>query len=686
MSALRSAVVRRLPLLAALVVGYLAGWHLVSAWPEAISPQHPLAYSADAVIRPLAILLEVEAGREPPAAAGRAAEGLEGSLDALVTGLPEGDREGVSGAARRTRREVVALVAAYRRVFPTYRPGAARATSLLAAAPPPSPAQARSSGPALHRVLDGGDGAGLAALWASLQGRGPPPEIELSRHPHRLLVGLEDRGIPGRLRVYGDGRAVAIGPGAEPARGMLRLDGRELRRLVADLVRGGLLAPDRFEEWRHRGAGGCRWLAPRPRGLIVLTVQLPPPEVRVTLAVDGVRLAGSAAELRGLERTVAVPDAFLGEECAPDDPVVARLRAAVAALRGMADAAPMTAGGSTSGGAGEALPGLAVLYASFTGHRRDGLWITDGRSAGRVSPLSPRAGFRATRDGGLIAFRDRADLVLLDRRKGRRARRLGPPDWHGHTALWSPDERWLLLGGGAFAGPARMLLGGARGHRPEPFGEPGAVPLAWSADGRRVYFQRFDRSLAVVRRSGATAELELPGRPGAVTDLRPSPGGDYLAYQATHLVIGQPEAALFTLRTVPATGLPAPGAEPTAVARHRLGFDWSPSGDALVYATRRSIREVAPDGAGDRELVGDDFGECAFADPRVSPDGRWILFQRCSRSGMGWIYAAHRDGSGARWIAYGGYPRWVEGGLGGAVESAPPEPLKQSAAGRRPID
>jgi hypothetical protein len=675
-SALRSAVVRRLPLLAALGIGYLAGWYLVSAWPEAISPQHPLAYSANTVIRPLAILLEVEAGRQPAAATGNAAEVLEESLDELVAGLAEGDPEGASATALRTRSEVVALVAAYRRVFPTFRPRAERVTSRLAAAPPPSPALLRSSGPALRRVLEGGDGAGLAALWASLQGRGRLPEIELSRDPYRLLVRLEDRGIPGRLRVYGDGRVVTTGPGAEPARGELWLDDREVRRLVADLVRGGLLAPDLSHEWRHRGAGGCRWLAPRPRGMITLTAWEPPPEVRVTLAVDGVRLAGSAAAVRGLERTVAVPDAFLGDECAPDEPVVARLRAAVAALRGMADAAPVTGGGSGPGGEHEALPGLAVLYASFTGDRRDGIWITDGRSAGRVSPLSPLAGFQATRDGGLIAFRDRADLVLLDRRKGRRARRLGPPEWHGTTALWSPDERSLLLGGGSFEGPARMLLGGARGHRLEPFGEPGAVPLAWSADGRRVYFQRFDRSLAVVRRSGATAELELPARPRTVTDLRPSPAGDRLAYHATHLVIGQPEAALFTLRTVPATGLPAAGAEPSAVARHRLGFDWSPSGDALVYTTRRSIREVAPDGTGDRELVGDDFGECDFADPRVSPDDRWILFQRCSRSGMGSIYVAHRDGSGARRIGYGGYPRWVEGG----------EPPKRSAAVGRPID
>lgn len=683
---LRRAFVRRLPLLLALGVGYLGGWHLLALWPDLASPGYGWAASGGSVLPAYGTLLDVQRGLAPRSSTAGAEGSLEERLDELVERFHDPQPVRAVDVPSPARQRVESLVAAYRRVFPTFRRDGEQADRRLAAASAPPAELVAGSGPALRRALAAGDG--LSALWAALQGHGPPPEVAYRRSRRRPVVRFDAEGVAGRLRLYGDGTAVVTGSGPEPPESELDLGEARVRRLLDDLLAGGILAPDLYHGWLADGAAGCEWLVRQRRFLQARSESLRSfqswPET-VTVAVEEASLPGSTARVGPAERTLRLREGFLSPRCVPDDPVVARLQTAATAIervvgevgddgRRAGARRSATRRGRTKRNR-RALPGLAVLY---TGARGDGIWITDGRSGGQVWPRAAATGLSASRDGSLVAFRSGGDLVLLDRGAGGEPRRLGPPGWQGRTALWSPDGTALVLGGQAAPGSPRMFLADALGRDPVALGEPGAWPLAWSAGGELVYYRRPDRSVGAVRRSGETVELELPGKPRWVDDLLPAPRGDRLAYQAIRLRAGQPGAAIVVLPTV-AGGLPRPGAEPLPVARSGRSFDWSPSGDAIVYAIRRALREVGPDGFGDRELLGQEFGDCYHDRPRLSPDGEWILFQRCAgRSGEGYIYVARRDGRRPRRIAYGGSPSWVEGGIGEVetVEPPPPPPRR----------
>jgi hypothetical protein len=211
-----------------------------------------------------------------------------------------------------------------------------------------------------------------------------------------------------------------------------------------------------------------------------------------------------------------------------------------------------------------------------------------------------------------------------------------------------------------------MLLADRRGRRPVPLAEEGAWPVGWSAGGRGVYYRRdADRGrVRFVEGAGVALEVELPGDPKWIDGPALSPGGRHLAYRATHLVAGQPAAGIFTVELDPATGLPRPGARAVKVAETGRAFAWSPGGESIVYSMLREIREVDADGSNDRRLAGSEFGECDHGWPRVSPDGRWLAYLRCSYSSgeAGYLHLARRDGSGARRIGRGGWPKWLPAG------------------------
>jgi hypothetical protein len=489
----------------------------------------------------------------------------------------------------------------------------------------------------------------------------------LARRPEDLVVRLDEGGIAGRVRVYGDDRVVITGPGPQPREEAGRLVPGGAEALASALVAGGLLAPDRYEEWLAAGAEGCPGLALRRRSL---SLRRAPRPVVVTLSLARVGPLPGAPEaaVEDIERRLWIRTGFLSPRCVPADPTVRRLHSALSALRALdAEVAlrPVAVEAVRDGGPGAVLPpgGPAVL---FTPVSAGAVLITDGRRCGVIRRAVTADPVTVSPTGELLAFRQTSGLFVVDRSARGAPRRVGAPDWYGYRALWPPGGDALLVSGAQRGGASQMLLAGRRGETPVPFGETGAQPLAWTADGRGVYYRsgRFRRHLRLAYRAEGTADLELPGDPATIEYLSPSPDGRFLAYRMSHLIAGQPARPLFTVRLDPATALLRRGARPTVVAEGVDAYDWSPDGDSIVYAVRRAIREVGADGRDDRRLAGSEFGECDYAHPRVSPDGRWLVYLRCTRSGIpvGHLYLARRDGSGARRIGRGGWPVWVPAG------------------------
>lgn len=90
---------------------------------------------------------------------------------------------------------------------------------------------------------------------------------------------------------------------------------------------------------------------------------------------------------------------------------------------------------------------------------------------------------------------------------------------------------------------------------------------------------------------------------------------------------------------------------------------WTPDGTHLVYSGSRhggdyQIREIAADGTGGHVLVKDKPGYFDFL-PRITPDGRWVLFDRCRPDALGdcAIYAATMGGKHLHPVVPYGSPR-----------------------------
>jgi hypothetical protein len=136
---------------------------------------------------------------------------------------------------------------------------------------------------------------------------------------------------------------------------------------------------------------------------------------------------------------------------------------------------------------------------------------------------------------------------------------------------------------------------------------------AWSPDGSRIAFDRFDngaRRVFVMAADGSGVH-QVAGADGSATSPTWSPDGARLAYLAGT------DVAVVDLSSGQATVVG------TNVAAEGAGVAWSPDGSLLAWAGTTGIGVAAPDGTGARQLTtGDDH------DPAWSPDGSRLLVRR----------------------------------------------------------
>jgi hypothetical protein len=735
-----AALRRRIPLLLAAIAGYAGAQLAPASWHQITAPSYPLTHSAGVILVPLAQLRESGIDEGSSSRAPDIATDLETGLDELLVALDRGFLAGGYDAPPRSTQDVASLIAAYRQVFPTHRAedwgqhlmslrieslaGVATRShganpgveALLAAAAPPSDRLLLKAPPELRATLSERREA-LTALWSSLRGKEPAPDIELARGPDDPALRLDADEVRGRLRLYGDGRVVVTGAGLDAPESERQLAPPERLRLVLPLVAGGALAFDTFEAWRAAGAPGCPGLSTaRPTSgaddIVVVSSGGHGRNTRlsVTLALKRLEEKRHGASMGPLERSAWFPGHLLDPRCQPDDPAIRELQSGLAALSSLvadiestnrtaaANAAPPEPSAPPQPSAAppprdapaeavpvpavREMPGLAIV---FNGAGGQGVWITDGRRTGSITAERVGPGLFASGDGRYIAYRRWVhgdELMLFDRERRDPPLRLGPPEWSGYLAQWSPRSDALILGGGSPRIVGRIYLADAAGGALRQLASAqNGWPASWSADGRLVYLQRETtggKGLGALDLAGKIVQVDHPAFESA-KDFAPSPDGRHLAYRA-YEVYGSLTPGLFTVPLDPATALPSPQVEPRQAATDYPSFAWAPDSRMLVYELRGAIHEVAPDGTGDRVLVAAPFGEYRNALPQVSPDGRWLLFLRQNGweagtgQDRGHIFVALRDGTDPVEIGYGERPLWIPGEIGRVEEAIPPGP------------
>ncbi len=192
---------------------------------------------------------------------------------------------------------------------------------------------------------------------------------------------------------------------------------------------------------------------------------------------------------------------------------------------------------------------------------------------------------------------------------------------------WAPDSSSLIY-------YAPSALPGEHGTIWEVAalgGEPRRVAGALSGgdishDGRRIALFRFEDTriaLVVVTRDGSGADQITPMLPNSSYEYpRWSPDDRWIAFQRDNLAAGFDKRVL----VVPA----APGGDSREIARSTdlRGLTWLPSGAGVVYSSSSgstvlyppmfSLRSVARDGTGDRQLT---FGDVSYLEPDVHTSG-----------------------------------------------------------------
>ena len=310
-----------------------------------------------------------------------------------------------------------------------------------------------------------------------------------------------------------------------------------------------------------------------------------------------------------------------------------------------------------------ATDGRSIVFETFDSFSDyDSLWRIKPNGKGlREVPVRGEPSPSATRFARLT--RHGVDIVSA---KGRIVRRmplrLGPDDdYNDRAVLWSSDDGYLAISVDTETENAdytRVFVARVGGHRRpralsrrKPRGEldEGELPLAWSADGRRLLLFDFgiQRTFIVTAATGERREVR-----------------NFDCWGATATTPDLSNVACVTKAGV-IVGVPLAGGPKRVLAKTRGGrkgathvdLSWSPTGRELVYSDRDGIHVVDRSRSRRRRVTS--LG--AWSSPRWAPDGRRLVFSVGAEA----IYIVGRKGRGLRPLTrsiWDDSPRWSPDG------------------------
>jgi Tol biopolymer transport system component len=211
----------------------------------------------------------------------------------------------------------------------------------------------------------------------------------------------------------------------------------------------------------------------------------------------------------------------------------------------------------------------------------------------------------------------------------------------------SPDGRWLAFDADregqsdvwrmpTSGGPAQQLT-----HSSE-----NEFVNDWSPDGHEIVIHTIrngQRDLLVISADGARAE-PVATRPGHEQHAGWGPDGNSIVFDAAPKP-GEREQAFITTRAKPG----APWGPPRQITRKGSADPkWSPDGRLIAFCADYELRVVAPDGVGERVVVGAGTGALEPSYPIWSRDSRTIYYRTYDPGGRSAIWAVGLDGAPPR--------------------------------------
>jgi Tol biopolymer transport system component len=332
--------------------------------------------------------------------------------------------------------------------------------------------------------------------------------------------------------------------------------------------------------------------------------------------------------------------------------------------------------------------GRARRLLHLPGPQREPAWSPDGRRIAFVS---------RGRDANEKGFQP--DQVFVVGSDGRGARQLTHVEDGVVDPAWAPDGSRLAASTGS-----TLVTFGSDGSNPtelSPAGEgEGDAKPAWSPDGSRIAFQRGEIDFTATDVWVANADGG-GARRIARWGSQPvwSPDGRRIAFVNGPVWVCQKagcyEPGLAAVATIGVNGgrrryLTKPverlgsfapfGRWSLGDGATYFGLRWAPNGRTLYYSRRLEQRApdlfaVSPRGGRAHQLT---FGDAFEANPRVSPDGKRVIFERYgSVGGAPSVWLMRTSGGGARRLtAHGGVGAWSPDGehiayIGRAVLGTP---------------